>query len=183
LLAWTTRDGLLLWRSGRRAGGLLWAGLAVSLVLAGHLASLVLHPLAWVGPWPWAALAMELAAAIVALLVHRRSELVLAEAPPSWFELAIEGLEMGIVSVSLFALAGGGTASVWGIQLLPVAWAVASGSAQIPIEPRAMVLRQFLFHLGAPVLMVLVAGAYAALATPMWLVGHAVLRRAEARAT
>ncbi len=183
LLAWTTRDGILLWRSGRRAGGLLWTGLAASLVLAGHVASVTLHPLAWVGPWPWAALGMELLAVIVALFVHRKSELTLAEAPPSWFELAIEGLEMGIVSVSLFALAGGGTASVWAVQLLPVAWAVASGSAQIPIEPRAMVLRQFLVHLGAPVVMALVAGAYAALATPMWLFGRAVLRRAEARAT
>lgn len=182
LISWTLRDALLLWRSKRRVGGLAWASLAGSLVVAGHVASLVLHPYAWLGPWPWLALGLEGMATLYTAIRHLRSDLTLQESPRHWFELAIEGLEMGLVSVSLFFLAGGGTASVWGAQVLPVAWAVASRSAELPLAPRDAVLRQFLVHLGAPVAVLALAVTYAVLATPLWLVGLALLRRAEARA-
>ncbi len=183
LLSWTIRDAALLWRSGRRIGGIGWASLACSLVVGGHVATAVLHPYAWLSPWPWLALGAEGAAILFTLFRHWMSDLTLAEAPRNWFELAIEGLEMGIVSVSLFVLAGGGTASVWAVQLLPVAWAVASGSGEIPLDARDVIQRQFAVHLVAPVAALLLAGTYAVLATPVWLIGIAVVRRAEARAS
>lgn len=181
LLAWTLRDAALLWRSGRRLGALGWSGLSAVLVVAGHLDQLALWPYGWLGPWPWLAIGLEGLTALATLIRHRGSDVALAESPRHWFELAIEGLEMGIVSTGLFLLSGGATASAWGVQLLPVAWAVARGSERLEFDPRELVTRQFLVHLAAPVPMILVAVTYAALATPLWLLGLAMLRRAEAR--
>jgi hypothetical protein len=181
LLSWTFRDAVLSWRSGRRVGGVMWAALAGSLAASGHLLSLLVYPYAWLGPWPWVAIAAELVTVLVTVIRHRNSNVALAEAPRHWFELAIEGLEMGLVSVALFVLAGGGTTSTWLVQLLPLAWTVASGSSTIDLDPSDLVTRQFLLHLAAPVPMIVVAMTYAVLATPLWLVGLALLRRAEAR--
>lgn len=183
LLMWTVRDAALLWRSGRRAGALGWAMLSGVMVFSGHLVASVLYPYAWIGPWPWLAVAAEGAACLLALVLHRGSDTILAEAPRHWFELAIEGFEMGVVSTGLFTLAGGGAVSAWTIQLLPVAWAVASGGDRLELDARHAVVTQYTVHLGAPVPMILVAVTYAVLATPLWLVGLAVLRRAEARGT